>query len=82
MNWIMQLFLRRRLFGDLSAEIQEHLAVKINELITSGLSREEAKQAARRSAVTHCCSHSARGSGVMTELAGYLVQCSPSTLAA
>jgi hypothetical protein len=42
MNWIMQLFLRRRLFGDLSAEIQEHLAEKIDELITSGVPREEA----------------------------------------
>jgi putative ABC transport system permease protein len=48
MNWIKQLFSRRRLYGDLSAEIQEHLAEKVDELVASGMSREEATFAARR----------------------------------
>ena len=48
MNWIKQLFSRRRLYGELSAEIQEHLAEKVDELVASGMSREEATFAARR----------------------------------
>ncbi|HEV2224529.1 MAG TPA: ABC transporter permease [Candidatus Acidoferrales bacterium] len=48
MNWISRLFSRRRLYGDLSAEIEEHLNEKIDELIAGGMSREEAAQAARR----------------------------------
>ena len=31
MNWLTQLFSRRRLYGDLSAEIEEHLSEKIDE---------------------------------------------------
>src|SRR5215471_843625 len=48
MNWIRQLLSRRRLYGDLSDEIQEHLAEKIEELVASGMSRKEATYAARR----------------------------------
>ena len=48
MNWIKQLFSRRHLYSDLSQEIQEHLEEKIEELVASGLSREEATMAARR----------------------------------
>ncbi len=48
MNWINQLFFRRRLYSDLSQEIHEHLAEKIEELVANGLSREEATHAARR----------------------------------
>ena len=48
MNWIKQLFSRRRLYGDLSAEIEQHLAEKVDELVASGMSREEATFAARR----------------------------------
>ena len=48
MNWISRLFSRRRLYGDLSAEIEEHLNEKIDELIAGGMSREEATQTARR----------------------------------
>jgi putative ABC transport system permease protein len=48
MNWIKQLFSRRRLYSDLSAEIQEHLAEKVDELVARGTSREEATAAARR----------------------------------
>src|SRR5208283_1778021 len=48
MNWTKQLFSRRRLYGDLSAEIQEHLAEKVDELVAGGMSRDEATFAARR----------------------------------
>ena len=42
MNWLRQLFSRRRAFGDLSEEIREHLEEKIEELVAGGMSREEA----------------------------------------
>ncbi|MGB7174003.1 MAG: ABC transporter permease [Candidatus Acidiferrales bacterium] len=48
MNWLTRLFSRRRLYNDLSAEIDEHLNEKIDELTASGLSREEATRIARR----------------------------------
>src|SRR5579859_4585060 len=48
MKWIKQLLSRRRLYSDLSDEIREHLAEKIDELVASGMSREEATYAARR----------------------------------
>jgi putative ABC transport system permease protein len=48
MNWFKQLFSRGRLYNDLSDEIQEHLDEKIEELVASGISREEAAHAARR----------------------------------
>ncbi|HYS22593.1 MAG TPA: ABC transporter permease [Candidatus Eisenbacteria bacterium] len=48
MNWLKRLFLRRRLFNDLSAEIHAHLDEKIEELVASGVSRKEATVAARR----------------------------------
>jgi predicted permease len=48
MNWFKQLFSRRRLFNDLSEEIQEHLEEKIEELVAGGMSRKEAAAAARR----------------------------------
>jgi predicted permease len=48
MNWIKGLLSRRRLYSDFSAEIQEHLAEKIDELVSGGMSIEEATHAARR----------------------------------
>jgi predicted permease len=48
MNWLRQLFSRRRLYKDLSEEIQEHLEEKIDELVAGGMSRKEATAAARR----------------------------------
>src|SRR5216683_6801452 len=48
MNWFKQLFSRRRLFNDLSEEIQAHLEEKIEELVASGIPRKEATAAARR----------------------------------
>jgi len=48
MNFLKQLFSRRRLQNDLSAEIQQHLDEKIEELIATGMPRKEAIAAARR----------------------------------
>lgn len=48
MMWLKQMFSRRRLYNDLSEEIQEHLEEKIEELVASGMSRKEAAAAARR----------------------------------
>jgi putative ABC transport system permease protein len=48
MNWLKQLSSRRRLYGDLSVEIQQHLEEQIEELVAGGLSRKEAAHAARR----------------------------------
>src|SRR5260370_8986688 len=48
MNWLKQLFSRRRLYGELSEEIREHLEEKIEELVADGMSRKEARYAARR----------------------------------
>ena len=48
MNWIKQLFSRRRLYSDLSTEIREHLDEKVEELVADGMSREDATRAARR----------------------------------
>src|ERR1700693_6022338 len=48
MNWVKQLFSRRRLYNDLSEEIREHLEEKIEELVAGGMSRKEAVAAARR----------------------------------
>ncbi len=48
MNRIKQLFSRQRIYGDLNAEIQAHLAEKVEELVAGGMSREEATFAARR----------------------------------
>ena len=48
MNSLKQLFSRRRLYGDLSEEIQGHLEEKVEELVGNGLSRKEAESAARR----------------------------------
>ena len=48
MSWIRQFFSRRRIYNDLSAEIQEHLDERIEELIAEGESRTDAEAAARR----------------------------------
>jgi putative ABC transport system permease protein len=48
MNWLKQLFSRRRLYNDLSDEMQQHLDEKIDELVATGMSRKEATAAARR----------------------------------
>src|SRR5437868_11972483 len=48
MNWFQRLFMRRRMYGELSEELREHLEEKVAELVASGISREEAAYAARR----------------------------------
>jgi predicted permease len=48
MNWLKQLFSRRRSYSDLSDEMRQHLEEKIDELVASGMSREQATYAARR----------------------------------
>jgi putative ABC transport system permease protein len=48
MSLFRQMFSRRRVFGDLSEEIREHLEEKVEELVSAGMSREEAAAAARR----------------------------------
>ena len=48
MNRLKQLFSRRRLYGDLSEEIQGHLEEKVEELVGNGMSRKDAESAARR----------------------------------
>ncbi len=48
MNWLRQLFSRRRMYAELSEEIREHLEEKTDELVARGMSREEAIYAARR----------------------------------
>ncbi|MGB6233547.1 MAG: permease prefix domain 1-containing protein, partial [Candidatus Acidiferrales bacterium] len=48
MNWFSKLFSRRRLYSDLSAEMREHLREKIDALVASGMSRQEAARTARR----------------------------------
>jgi predicted permease len=48
MNWLKQLFSRRSLYNDLSAEICEHLDEKIEELVSEGMSRKDATAAAGR----------------------------------
>src|SRR3974390_3059929 len=48
MNWLKQLFSRRPLYRELSEEIQAHLDEKTEELVAGGMSREQARHAARR----------------------------------
>ncbi len=48
MNWLKQLFSRRRIYDDLYEEMQQHLEEKVEELIGTGLSKKEATAAARR----------------------------------
>ncbi len=48
MNWIRQIFTRRRVYGDLSEEIQQHIAEKTDELVEQGLPHDQAAEAARR----------------------------------
>ncbi len=48
MMWLKRLLSRRRLYGDLSEEIREHLEEKTEELVAGGMSRKGAEYAARR----------------------------------
>jgi len=48
MNWITQIFSRRRIYSDISEELQQHLEEKTEDLIRAGMSREDATAAAHR----------------------------------
>jgi predicted permease len=48
MQWLKQLFTRRRRYDELSESIREHLEEKIADLIDDGMTREEAERSARR----------------------------------
>jgi predicted permease len=48
MNWLQQLISRRREYRNLSGEIAEHLQEKVEELVASGMPRQDAEAAARR----------------------------------
>jgi hypothetical protein len=48
MNWLRQLFARRQIYRDLSEEIQQHLAEKVEALMAQGMSRRDAEYAAKR----------------------------------
>src|SRR5580704_18528690 len=48
MNWLRQMFSRRRLYNELSDEMQQHIEEKIEELVAAGMSKKEANAAARR----------------------------------
>jgi hypothetical protein len=43
MSWFTPLFSRRRISNDLSAEIQEHLDERIEELIAEGMPRKRCR---------------------------------------
>jgi len=47
MRWLTRLFSRKFRYDELSATIEEHLAEKADDLMESGLSREEAERKAR-----------------------------------
>jgi hypothetical protein len=48
MGWLMSVFARRKIYDDLSDEIEEHLPEKTDTLMAEGASREEAERVARR----------------------------------
>ena len=48
MSRLTQLFSRRRMYSDLSAEIQEHLDERVEELIAEGMPKKDAAAVARR----------------------------------
>ena len=48
MNWLRRVFLRGRIYGELSEEIREQLDEKVEELVAGGMDRAEAQHAARR----------------------------------
>jgi predicted permease len=48
MNWLKQLFSRRRIYNDLSDEMQQHIDEKIEDLVAEGMSKKVATAVARR----------------------------------
>ena len=48
MDWIPQIFRRRKFYEDLSEEIRLHIEERTEQLMCDGMSAEDAAQAARR----------------------------------
>jgi hypothetical protein len=48
MNWLEQLFSRRRRYDELSESIREHLDEKIADMMDRGMTRGETERSARR----------------------------------
>jgi predicted permease len=48
MNWLPDIFRRRKIYGDLAEEMRLHLEERTEQLMSEGMSRKEAEQAARR----------------------------------
>ena len=48
MNWLTQIFRRRKLYDDLSEEIRLHIEERVEQLIHEGMSPKEAARVARR----------------------------------
>jgi predicted permease len=48
MSWLRQLFTRRQIYDDLSEEIRQHLAEKVEYLVAGGMTRKDAEYAAKR----------------------------------
>ena len=48
MHWLRSLFHRRQIYSDLSEEIQQHLAEKVEALMAGGMTRKDAEYTARR----------------------------------
>ncbi len=48
MNWLPHIFRRKELYGDLAEEMRLHLEERTEQLMSEGMSRQEAEQTARR----------------------------------
>jgi predicted permease len=48
MNWLPDIFRRRKIYGDLAEEMRLHLEERTEQLMSEGMSRKDAEQAARR----------------------------------
>jgi predicted permease len=48
MIWLKQLWIRRKMYNDLTEEIRQHLGENIEALMAEGMSHKEAEQTARR----------------------------------
>jgi predicted permease len=48
MNWLPDIFRRRKIYGDLAEEMRLHLEERTEQLMGEGMSRKEAQEAARR----------------------------------
>ncbi len=48
MNWLPDIFRRRKIYGDLAEEMRLHLEERTEQLMSEGMSRKEAEQTARR----------------------------------